>query len=229
MLARVLGIAVSVCLAAPSSSPAAGRGEVLHRLSLLRAAPGRLPELVQALRASAASATPRPLVLRHSQGDHWDLLVLQPIGSYSAYFAKAPAPAAPAELVAWQEDLFARGPDLASLEGFLEAGLYHLEIFHAQAGKRDALLREREMENAYQRELGRPVTAVFARELGASWDAFTLGAYRGWKHYAERDDIAKERSAAAARAAGFESDEAIGPYLRSLIQDHHDTLLTPLR
>ncbi len=33
----------------------------------------------------------------------------------------------------------------------------------------------------------------------------------------------------AAKAAGFENDDDIGPYLRSLILDHHDTLTTPVR
>jgi hypothetical protein len=77
--------------------------------------------------------------------------------------------------------------------------------------------------------LGRPQNAVFVREAGGSWDCFTLGPYKGWKHYAERDDIPKDKSAAAAKAAGFAGDDQIGPYLRSLIQDHHDSLLTPVR
>jgi hypothetical protein len=64
---------------------------------------------------------------------------------------------------------------------------------------------------------------------GSAWDAFTIGPYRSWKHLAERDDIPPERSAAAARAAGFDGDDRIGPYLRSLIQSHHDTLATPVR
>ena len=63
----------------------------------------------------------------------------------------------------------------------------------------------------------------------SAWDAFTIGAFRSWKHFAERDEIPQEKSTAAARAAGFEGDERIGPYLRSLIQSHHDTLATPLR
>ncbi len=67
------------------------------------------------------------------------------------------------------------------------------------------------------------------REFGAAWDAFTVGAYRNWKHFAERDDIPPDRSLAAARAAGFEGDDRIGPYLRSLIQSHHDTLATAVR
>jgi hypothetical protein len=196
------------------------RGETLHRMTLLRAAPGRLLDLVAAVKG-------RGLVLRHSQGDQWDLMVLAPGAGY-ADLAGAPPLADPA-LVAWQEDELVRGPDVARLDGFAAAGLHHIEMFVALAGRRGDLVREREMENAYLAALGRPRNAIFVRELGAAWDAFTIGGYRSWKHFAERDDIPPDRSAAAARAAGFEGDDRIGPYLRSLIQSHHDTLATPVR
>ena len=201
----------------------AERGQALYRMTLLRAAPGRLLELVAELKAQKRDA----LILRHSQGDQWDLMVLAPIASLTQPAATAPL-ADPARL-AFQEDTFVRGPDLRALPGFDSGGLYHVEMFHALAGRRDELLREREMENAYLRALGRPTNAIFVRELGGSWDAFTVGAYRSWKHFAERDDIPAERSQAAAREAGFEDADHIGPYLRSLIQTHHDTLATPVR
>lgn len=206
-------------------------GDVLYRNTLLRAAPGRLLDLIAALKTRAeGSPSRREILLRHAQGDHWDLMLLQ--------FATVPAPEgkngrtsplAPSELIAWQEDEFVRGPDIDSLPGFREAGLFHVEMFHAIAGKRAELLKEREAENVYAGLLGRPQTAIFIREMGASWDAFTIGWYRGWKHYAERDDIPGEKSASAAKAAGFVSQEQISPYLRSLILDHHDSLLNPVR
>ncbi|HET6898743.1 MAG TPA: hypothetical protein VFK70_10355 [Vicinamibacteria bacterium] len=196
------------------------RGETLHRMTLLRAAPGRLLDLVAAVKG-------RGLVLRHSQGDQWDLMVLAPVAGY-ADLAAAP-PLADAALVAWQEDELVRGPDVARLDGFSGAGLYHIEMFVALAGRRGDVVHEREMENAYLAALGRPRNAIFVREFGAAWDSFTIGPYRSWKHFAERDDIPPERSSAAARAAGFEGDDRIGPYLRSLIQSHHDTLATPVR
>ncbi len=198
------------------------RGDILHRMTLLRAAPGRLLDLIAAVKG-------RGLILRHSQGDQWDLMVLAPIASYADVGRAAAAAMAASELIAWQEDELVRGPDLGRLEGFAGAGLYHIEMFVALAGRRADLVREREMENAYLAALGRPQNVIFVRELGAAWDAFTIGAYRSWKHFAERDDIPAERSAAAARAAGFEGDDRIGPYLRSLIQSHHDTLATPVR
>jgi hypothetical protein len=220
-------VVIGVCallggpMARAEDAPApAMRGDRLHRMTLLRAAPGRLLELVAAVKG-------RGLVLRHSQGDQWDLMVLAPLASYGDLASASPL-ADPA-LVAWQEDELVRGPDLARLDGFAGAGLYHIEMFVALAGRRGDLVREREMENAYLGTLGRPRNAIFVRELGAAWDAFTIGAYGNWKHFAERDDIPLERSMAAARAAGFEGDDHIGPYLRSLIQSHHDTLATPVR
>ncbi|MFQ5571000.1 MAG: hypothetical protein ACE5G0_15075, partial [Rhodothermales bacterium] len=58
---------------------------------------------------------------------------------------------------------------------------------------------------------------------------FTLGFYRDIKHFAESADIPLEQEEAAARAAGFDSVYAISPYLRSLIQRHHDTLAVAVR
>ncbi|HET9314202.1 MAG TPA: hypothetical protein VFQ51_01385, partial [Vicinamibacteria bacterium] len=69
----------------------------------------------------------------------------------------------------------------------------------------------------------------FLREAGASWDLFTIGVYRNWKHYAEAQDVPPDKDEAAARAAGFAGRSMIGPYLRTLILDHHDTLATPVR
>ena len=60
-------------------------------------------------------------------------------------------------------------------------------MFDAVPGKLDELVREREMENAYLAAVGRPRNLIFRREFGAAWDAFTIGAYRDWRHYAERD------------------------------------------
>jgi hypothetical protein len=216
-----------LALASPESkgtAPPLG-GDVLYRTTLLRAAPGRLLDLIAAMKGKA------PWIFRHSQGDHWDLMVLSPVGSYADYFKAAAVipPVAPGELVAWQEDEFVRGPDLLALPGFPEAGLVHIEMFHALADKRALLVRQREMENAYLGGTGQPQNAIFVRELGASWDAFTIGAYRNIRHYAEAQEVPPDKDEAAARAAGFAGRAAIGPYLRSLILDHHDTLAVPVR
>lgn len=214
---RLLSATAIACAAlsvAASETPSM-RGDVVYRMTLLRAAPGRLLDLVAAVKGKA------PWIYRHSQGDHWDLMVLAPAADDAALVDES--------LVVWQEDEWVRGPDLNALAGFREAGLAHIEMFHALAGKRADLVKEREMENAYLAATGQPLNAIFVRERGASWDAFTLGVYRNWRHYAEAQEVPADKDEAAAKAAGFAGRSAIGPYLRSLIQDHHDTLATPVR
>ena len=126
--------------------------------------------------------------------------------------------------------MFVHGPPLAELKSAIpQAGFFHLEIFISLPGKHAELYKQREMENVYLRRLKRPGNFIFVRDQGASWDLFTLGLYRDLKHYAESADIAEKDQEEAARAAGFESARHIGPYLRSLILQHHDTLALPVK
>jgi len=107
---------------------------------------------------------------------------------------------------------------------FSGTSFFHLEIFIALAGKTGELYKEREMENMYGKALKRPENFIFVRDQGAAWDLFTLGGYRDLKHYAESADISPAEQEAAAKSAGFEGANKIGPYLRTLIREHHDTL-----
>lgn len=206
-------------------------GDVLYRMTLLRAAPGQFqPLLDQVVPIARGASGARGLVLRHSQGDHWDFMVLVPVSApEGGRWLENIRASFTDTAVAWQEDELVRGPALDVLPGFLDASLYHVEMFDAAPGKSADVLKERAMENAYLAAVGRPPTLIFRREFGGAWDSFTIGAYRDWRHYAERDVIPPEKARAAAVAAGFESDAAVGPYLRSLILTHHDTLATKVK
>ena len=205
-----------------------------YRALFVRAAPGRLVELVELVKARRDSAwkETRPVLLRHSQGDQWDLVLLQPIGSLSRYFATDRTRPDPLwdRLVAWQEELFTLGPPAAEFrEAVDRAGFFHLEIFVALAGDRDSLRIERAMENSFLKAVGRPGNFVFSRSAGASWDLFTVGFYRDLQHYAEPSGRTPELEETAARAAGFVSRESIGPFLRRFINGHHDTIGSVVR
>ncbi|MGH9368938.1 MAG: hypothetical protein ACRD3M_14835 [Thermoanaerobaculia bacterium] len=217
-------------------------GTHLYRATLVQAAPGRLLELIELekrLRTSwAESGDEAPLWLRHSQGDKWDLLLLYPMGSWEGYFAaervarrerwRERSQASLSKIrdaIAWQEDVFVLGPPLpAARERFAGAGFFHVEMFVALPGRQGDLHRQREMENTYARALGRPQNLIFTRDRGAAWDLFTIGCFRDLKHYAESADIPEAAQESAAKAAGFEGAKSIGPYLRTLIREHHDTL-----
>jgi hypothetical protein len=235
-LAALLILLVTTAQAAEST--------YIYNAKFVQAAPGRLLELIDLYKKRApgyaASGDESPLIIRHTQGDKWDLMLLLPVGSYPEYYSadritkrkqvEREFAAKLEELIAWQEDLFVQGPPLSELKAAIpQAGFFHLEIFISLPGKHAELYKEREMENAYLRKLKRPGNFIFVRDQGASWDLFTLGLYRDLKHYAESADIAEKDQEEAARAAGFESARHIGPYLRSLILQHHDTLAVPVK
>ncbi|HEY7544214.1 MAG TPA: hypothetical protein VID27_04995 [Blastocatellia bacterium] len=216
----------------------------LYQAKFVQAAPGKLVELIDLYKSRmpvySSTGDEPPLWIRHSQGDQWDLMLLFPMQSYSEYYKPDRAMKRKEvderfstkfkECVAWQEDLFVYGPPLADLRAaFAKASFFHLEIFHSLPGRQRELYREREMENAYQRALRRPENFIFVRDQGAGWDLFTLGLYRDLKHYAESADIGEKEQEAAARAAGFEAANRIGPYLRTLIYRHHDTLAVAVK
>ena len=216
----------------------------LYRTLLLRAAPGELLaviDLYQQHRPTyAASGDGAPFIARHRQGDHWDLMLIFPMGSFAAYYApdritrRAQAEQAfearVARRVSWREEVFVMGPPVDVIRERLAGGaLYHIEMFVALPGKRDELFREREMENAYLAALVRPQNLIFTRVAGAAWDLFTLGVYRDMTHFAASDQIPAERKNDAALAVGFEAADRIGTYLRTLILRHHDTLAAPIR
>src|SRR6185312_82644 len=181
-----------------------------------------------------------PLWMRHSQGDHWDLMILSPMGSYADYYTRERvARRGKAEEVtanrikpdiAWQEDLFVYGPPVADLRrAFSNGTFFHVEMFVALPGEFSALYKEREMENAYAKAIKEPENFIFVRDQGAAWDIFTIGVFRDLKHYAESADVPAADQQAAAKAAGFSAPSDIGPYLRRFIREHHDTLAVGIK
>ncbi|MDJ0766846.1 MAG: hypothetical protein QNJ97_27985 [Myxococcota bacterium] len=217
----------------------------LYRAHFVRAAPGQLLELIDAYQERTevivAAGEPAPFIMRHAQGDHWDLQLMYPMGSFEDFFSpervsrreETAAAAGVSEdafqrlissLASWQEDVYVLGPALETVTATIEGGGYfHTEIFIALPGKKDELFHQREMENIYLAQTGRPQNMIFTKVSGAAWDSFTLGIYRDLQHFAERMPMTPEEDNAIAVAAGFEGSDYIGVYMRSLILKHNDT------
>ena len=227
-----------------SSTAWAADTSYLYRVSLVQAAPGKLPEVIELYKTQFAdlkgAGDETPLWMRHSQGDHWDLMILFPMRSYRDFYqgdriaARAKALERSAarlrDDIAWQEDLLAYGPPLAELQkAFAAGGFFHVEMFVSLPGMLADLRKEREMENAYAKSLKEPENFIFMRDQGAAWDIFTIGVFRDLKQYAESADVPAKDQEAAAKSAGFDSPSQIGPYLRRFIREHHDTLAVAIK
>ena len=240
------GALLALVLLSPPPAPAPSSG-YLYRATLIQAAPGKLLEVVDLYKAGwpglRDSGDEAPIAMRHSQGDRWDLLLLFPMATDEQFYARdrvarreKAAAAARSDLeklradVARQEDVFVFGPPLEEVRGKLgNAGLFHIEMFEALPGQLAGLYREREMENAYAKALGEPENLIFVRDSGAAWDLFTVGPFRDLKHYAESADVPAAKQEEAAKEAGFEGARFVGPYLRTFIALHHDTLAVAVK
>jgi hypothetical protein len=193
-------------------------------VTTLRASPGKLSALIEQAKAYREEHRGRVILMRHSQGDHWDLMLLEPTG------ANPMAQPDFSALAVFQHSFLAEsGSTFKGLDHQARnAGLFHVEMFHALAGKRDALIDQRRRENAYLAATGQVVNAVFTTLFGSDVDVFTIGFHRDLAAMAKGPAASAEEAEAAAREAGFKSREDIGLYLRSLISSHRDTLAVPV-
>ncbi len=214
----------------------------LYKVMLTQAAPGELHNVIELMKHDVDNhedlGIPLPLLMRHSQGDKWDLMMIYPFSTLDNLykiqnykFLKESKTMEKVygdpflEKISWHEESVMLGPNVADFEECAENyGFFHIEIFRSLAGKQIELLDQRKMENQYLEEIGRRPNLIFTKMMGASWDIFTIGCYQDLKDYASGSEIPYDQEDAAAKKAGFKGVDYIGSYLRELIAEHHDTL-----
>ncbi|NNC98543.1 MAG: hypothetical protein HKN85_00010 [Gammaproteobacteria bacterium] len=196
-----------------------------YQVTLLRASPGQLPELIAEVKKQESRSRQDILVMRHSQGDHWDLMLLMPAG------AALSKPVNYQQLVDFQHDFLSTSeidwPTLQKLS--TNAGLFHVEMFHAAAGAYAGLLEQRKMENQYLEATQRKANLIFETYSGSDVDLFTLGIYTDLQAFAAEPALPDEVFEKAATDAGFKSRSDIGFYLRRFLVAHQDTLATQVK
>lgn len=219
-------------------------GDYLYRVSTVRAAPGQFAELLEWLDTLhkstyySDSGTSRPLVMRHAQGDQWDLMIITPMQSFAAFYSGSATEqrSKAAEkytrllnraeaMIAFEEDIFAYGPPLQVVSSaYSDNAFYHIEMFNAAPGLAEKLVEQRRMENEYLTATGQIANMIFRRAAGSDIDVFTIGFHRSLESFAAPASASDNDKEAAAKAAGFEDRADISFYLRALISGHHDTL-----
>ena len=244
MTMRIFSVFVLLFSLPAIASPEELEGDYLYKVTTIRAATGALADLLDWEAQLSASeyydeaGQERPLLMRHSQGDQWDLLIIVPMQSWTDYHSRAAtqarsnASAQHAELIAagqrlfaFYEDHFAHGPPWSALKtAYAANGFFHVEMFEAAPGKANELLEQRRMENTYLASTGQAPNVIFRRAAGSDVDIFTIGFHRSFEAFAAPADVTIEEKELAARAAGFKGLSDISFYLRSLISGHHDTL-----
>jgi len=206
----------------PRRVPLSLSASELYRVTLVRAAAGHLPAVIDAAKAYREEHQGQAVIMRHSQGDHWDLMMLEPA-------AEDPLSGADFRQLADFQQHFLASSDLPWSQISKQAaaaGLFHIEMFQAAAGQLEPLLQQRHMENVYLTATQQVANAIFTTEFGSDVDCFTIGFHQDMPHFAASPDLPAEAFEQAARDAGFESRGDIGFYLRRFLVAHHDTLAT---
>jgi hypothetical protein len=219
-------------------------GTYLYKITTLQAAPGELTDVIKSLQSLISeghyddTGTRKPMIMRHSQGDHWDLLILKPVESYSHYYSPKHLQArkslpyqsrinALSDRLAFEDSFFAYGPSADRIEqAFAENAFFHLELFEAAPSSKEKLLTQRRMENLYLQKTHRKPNFIFSTADGSNIDSFTIGFHKNLLAYATRPEISDEDADIAARSAGFKDRSDIGILLRHYISSHHDTFAT---
>ena len=95
MIVRLTAILTLSLLTLPSALAQELSGDYLYKVSTIRAATGELSGLldwIAQLKESdyfeMADEYP-PLVMRHSQGDQWDLMMITPMESWTSYYSES--------------------------------------------------------------------------------------------------------------------------------------------
>ena len=199
-----------------------------------RAAPGNFPALLELISSTDWQSldSGKPIFMRHSQGNHWDLmLVSTPCVSSACLKAMREFGDKTGELVDFEQSFMAWSDTrwIEVQQQAKDAGLFHIEMFHAAAGKLGALQRQRKIENAYLAATNQKENIIFDVQFGSDIDIFTIGFHESMASFASQGPSSPEAAEQAALKAGFKNRADISFHLRELIVGHNDTLAVPVR
>lgn len=215
----------------------------LYRVTMLRAAPGEWYDLKAAIEGQGEAGVPDaegrlvPYRIRHSQGDQWDFMLIQPVESWERYFSQANLlletefRRAIEKHADFELDWFVSGPSHSDASAlFARAGLYHLEIYQARAGMKGALADSRARENAIFADLGALQNTIWQGQFGADHDVMTIGFHKSWASYAEHNATGSDADwDRLSREHGYEGGGDLAPQLRSFLTGHADTFAVPMK
>ena len=217
----VAGGIVAATAASPQNTPAPAAATDVYHVHFAKAAPGQAAALGKSLMAPD-KASPMPehfVVLRHQEGDDWDYVVIQHLGSKAEVTPTAPPPSdAVRALSAWHSDTFVGGPSWAEFSKEMSFGgstnglVYLVGVHRAVPGHREQLFRS--LSAAGPSVKIQTGTVLLQHLEGSEWTFATITRYNSWQ------DVATERAAAASAGdtAGGWAD------IRQHSAFHRDTL-----
>jgi hypothetical protein len=194
-----IGGVVAATAASAQNAPAVAATDVYH-VHFTKSAPGQAAAHGKSL-MTPDKTSPMPehfVVLRHQEGDDWDYVVIQHLGSKAEVTLTATPPtAADRALSAWHADTFVSGPSWGEFTKQMGIGaanasrqVYIVGVHRSVPGHREQLLKSLSAPGpASKIESG---NVVLQHLEGGEWTFATLSRYNSWQ------DLGSDRAAAAA-------------------------------
>jgi hypothetical protein len=197
----------------------------LYHIHVSKAAPGKLPQLIDAYQNGPAPEAGHPqvtpIILRHREGGEWDLITITPLGKQITLTA-SDAPQAVQDyytrlgpLSDSHGDTFVVGPSWAVVQKALVPAkdaqpVYVVSDYRSLAGHRTQLrqILDRNAQDTPNRSV------LFAHVEGAPWNFLTVTSYDSW---------AAVGAPPPQPASGGPQQDA-GLALREHMAVHHDTI-----
>lgn len=209
--------------AQPQSQQPAPALELYH-IHISKAAPGKLTQLIDAYKNGPAPAADEPqvspIILRHRDGDEWDLITITPLGKQVTLSANAPPQATQdyfqrvGPLSDWHSDTFVVGPSWAIVQKALVVTkgdpVYTVTDYRSLPGHRAELRQV--LDRGAQDTPGRNV--LFSHVEGASWNFLIVTRYDSWA----------EMGAPPPQPAAGAAPQDQGLAMRDHLAVHHDTI-----
>ncbi len=188
----LLALFLFVSISAAQNAPAA-RTDVYH-VHFAKAALGKAVEQGNYLKTADPNVpmSAHHIVLRHQEGEDWDYVAIEHIGTKAVVEAKGtPTPAAVGELYAWHNDTFVNGPswpEFSKALGIDEASaaktagsVYLVSVYRAAPGHRDQLEKSLSQNPAGDTSSG---TVLMQHLEGGAWTYLTVVRYNSWQDFA---------------------------------------------
>jgi hypothetical protein len=199
----------------------------VYRVYFGKAAAGKAGQLLDLLKAPDPKA-PMPghvLILRHQEGDAWDYVAIEHLGSKATVDATPfQVPSNMRDVTEWHNDTFVNGPSWEEFtrsmgmtaDGAKSGGsVYVVSVYRPVPGHREDL--EKFLGQPPDRAVDTSVGNVLMQHLeGSPWTFLTIARYNSWQDFAT-NEMNSQMAATKSKDAGWFQ-------LRQHADFHNDTL-----
>lgn len=204
LLSALILFAAMSCLAAVAHAQAPAPLTDVYHVMFVKALPGQAAALAKDLQQQDPKdpMAGHVLLLRHVEGDDWDYVAIQHVGTRASVEITPAPPNTATPLRAWHDDTFVAGPSWPEFQKLMgitgnQAGnaVYVVGVHRAAPGRRDQLLEVlNRPDPASKIQVGH---VTLAHLEGGSWQFVSLDRYNSWQ------DFAADRTANPSGGAGW--------------------------